>query len=228
MTTIHEQSVACGVCGHAQTVTELGSTNAFGAMDLDTRPPEMQRSTMDMWVFECAQCGYVSADLGRAHATSAHCVSTTRYREELGNATRDRLATRFVCASLIDEAADDLVAAGWRRVHAAWACDDAGEQDDASRQRLAALALFERATAAGHRAMPDPPGGSELLCADLARRAGEFERAGQFCAAGLAQPGVEPFVTRLLQFETALTNARDVACHTVAEIDDAPEAPQVH
>jgi hypothetical protein len=75
--------------------------------------------------------------------------------------------------------------------------------------------------------MPEVPGGSELLCADLARRAGEFERAGQFCAAGLAQPDIEPFMSRLLQFETALVNARDAACHTVAEIDAGPEAPQV-
>jgi hypothetical protein len=42
MTTIHQEEVSCAVCGSAQRVMELGSTNAFGSMDLDTRPPEMR------------------------------------------------------------------------------------------------------------------------------------------------------------------------------------------
>jgi len=45
MTTIHQEQVSCAVCGSAQMVMELGSTNAFGAMDLDTRPPEMRNQS---------------------------------------------------------------------------------------------------------------------------------------------------------------------------------------
>ena len=39
MTTMHEEEMSCAVCGATQTVMELGSTNSFGSMDLDTRLP---------------------------------------------------------------------------------------------------------------------------------------------------------------------------------------------
>lgn len=46
MTTIYSEAVKCPYCNTKVEITHLGSTNAFGAMDLDTRPPEMQRSTI--------------------------------------------------------------------------------------------------------------------------------------------------------------------------------------
>ncbi len=55
MTTIIEIDVTCAVCGMKQTVQEMGSTSSFGAMDLDTRPPELRRSTMHFWRHECGE-----------------------------------------------------------------------------------------------------------------------------------------------------------------------------
>jgi hypothetical protein len=66
MTRVSEREVACAVCGHTQAVYVLMSTNRFGPADLDTRPPEMQRSTMPMWLAECEGCGYTSAELDTA------------------------------------------------------------------------------------------------------------------------------------------------------------------
>jgi hypothetical protein len=54
MTTIYEEEVTCAVCGAKQTVQEMGSTSSFGPMDLDTRPPPLQRGTMEMWVHQWA------------------------------------------------------------------------------------------------------------------------------------------------------------------------------
>jgi hypothetical protein len=53
VTTIFEEEVTCAVCGAKQTVQEMGSTSSFGPMDLDTRPPPLQRGTMEMWVHRC-------------------------------------------------------------------------------------------------------------------------------------------------------------------------------
>jgi hypothetical protein len=50
VTTIFEEEATWAVCGSKQTVQEIGSTNSFGAMDLDMRPPQMKRSTMHLWV----------------------------------------------------------------------------------------------------------------------------------------------------------------------------------
>jgi hypothetical protein len=222
VTTIFEEEVTCALCGQRQTVSEIGSTNSFGAMDLDTRPPEMRRSTMPYWVHECAECGFVSPELEKSVATDAKRVSTAEYRRELERGDRAQLANRFVCRALLEEAAGDFASAGWRRLHAAWACDDEEQAEEARVQRLAALALFERGRAGGAPAMKSTPGGDEVLLADLARRAGEFERALAYCAAGLALPEVPEFLTSLLMLEQELVRARDTSRHSVAEIEEMP------
>ena len=219
MTTIFEEEVTCAVCGNEQTVQELGSTNAFGPMDLDTRPPEMKRSTMRMWLHECTECGFVSGELGKAMPTDASTVATSGYRAELANAKRPRLANAFVCRSMLDAAAGDPGSAGWRRLHAAWVCDDEEATDAARTLRGEAIALFERARAQGERAMKTVVGGDELLFADLARRSGEFEQARAFCSAGLARVELTTFVRQLLELEQELCGKRDAACHTVGEVE---------
>jgi hypothetical protein len=57
MTTLYREKSRCAVCGIATEYTSIGSTNAFGSPDLDTRPPEMQRSTIFAWVQRCPECG---------------------------------------------------------------------------------------------------------------------------------------------------------------------------
>ena len=95
-------------------------------------------------------------------------------------------------------------------------------------QRMAALALFERGRAGGVPAMKSTAGGDEVLLADLARRAGQFEQALQYCAAGLALPDVPAFVTALLMLEQELVRARDTARHSVDEAEAAPRGGTVH
>jgi hypothetical protein len=228
VTTIFQEEVSCAVCGSKQTVNEIGSTNSFGAMDLDTRPPEMRRSTMSHWVHECTECGFVAPELEKSVATDARRVATAEYRSELERSDRVRLANRFVCRSLLSEAAGDFASAGWRRLHAAWACDDAEQGEEARVQRLTALALFERGRAGGVPAMKSTAGGDEVLLADLARRAGQFEPALQYCAAGFALPEVPAFVTALLMLEQELVRARDTGRHSVDEAEAAPRGGTVH
>ena len=52
----------CPVCGKVSSHQVLGSTNTMDYPDLDLRPAEMQRSTMNTWLDECPHCGYVSGD----------------------------------------------------------------------------------------------------------------------------------------------------------------------
>ena len=217
MTTIYEEEVTCAVCGAKQTVQEMGSTSSFGPMDLDTRPPPLQRGTMEMWVHECVECGFVAPELGTAVQGDAQIVATAGYRAELAKAGRVRQASRFVCRSLLEEAAGDLVTAGWRRLHAAWVHDDVADVEEAREQRLAALELFERARVGEPR--DEVCRGRPLLLSDVARRAGEFERALGFCETGLKIAELPEFVTKLLAFQRDLVMARDAGCHSVAEVE---------
>jgi hypothetical protein len=226
MTTIFAKRVTCAVCGATQTVQEMGSTSSFGAMDLDTRPPPLRRSTMSLWVHECGECGYVAPELGEAVEGAARVVASAEYRAELKCAGRAPLANRMVCRSLLEAAAGEFVTAGWRRLHAAWACDDAGAVEEARVQRLAALGLFEQAQAKGQRAMKSVEGGDEVLLADIARRAAEFENAMQYCDAGLAAAEVPEFVRAILEYERTLVLARDTACHNVGEVAETADEAQ--
>jgi hypothetical protein len=228
VTTIFEEEVTCAVCGAKQTVQEMGSTSSFGPMDLDTRPPPLQRGTMEMWVHECVDCGYVAPELEKAVQGDAREVASADYRADLAKAGRVRQASRFVCRSLLDESAGDLVTAGWRRLHAAWVCDDVANVDEAREQRLAALKHFERARAQGKLAMKSVVGGDQLLLADIARRSGEFSRALGFCESGLAVAALPAFVAKLLAFQRELVLARDVGGHTVAEVEATPAQSTVH
>jgi hypothetical protein len=218
MTTVFEKNVACAVCGEEQTVQVMGSTNALGSMDLDTRPPQMRRSSMWLWLQECSSCGYVASDLGDASEVGQIESLWHAYLAELNNPKRQRLANLFVCRSLLDEAAADLASAGWRRLHAAWVCDDRGPAEEASAQRRAAITLFERSRTAGKPVMEAAIGGDELLLADLSRRCGDFEGALAFCELGMKLP-VDAFLRGLLTFEKQLCAAGDAACHNVGEAD---------
>ncbi len=44
MTTIYNKKITCCLCNKESEYRGIGSTNAFGSPDLDTRPPQMQRS----------------------------------------------------------------------------------------------------------------------------------------------------------------------------------------
>lgn len=223
MTTVFEAAVTCAVCGREQRVQEMGSTSSFGPMDLDTRPPPVRRHSLWLWVHECEECGFVAPELRNSAPTDARHVASKAYRAELNHLERERLASRFVCRSLLDEAAGDMVSAGWRRVHAAWASDDAGHDVEACVQRFEAIGLFERARLAGARAMKSVAGGDEVLLADLSRRAGAFEQAYRYCQAGLTLPNLPPFMKRLLLFERRIAVECDTACHTVAEAQGEPD-----
>jgi hypothetical protein len=217
MTTVFPKQVTCAVCGREQSVDEMGSTNTFGHMDLDTRPAEMKRSTMEYWVHECGECGFVAGDLEKSAPTDKETVASAGYVAALRSASPAPLANQFVCRSLLDEAAGDLASAGWRRLHAAWVSDDQDSTMEAKALRLAAIELLERSRGAGKPAMAKMVGGDELLLCDLARRSGEFPRALEYCAAGLKLE-VQPFIRQILEFEQKLCAEQDAACHTVGEV----------
>jgi hypothetical protein len=181
-----------------------------------------------MWVHECTDCGFVAPELEKAVQGDARVVASADYRAEIAKAGRVRQASRFVCRSLLDESGGDLVTAGWRRLHAAWVCDDVANVDEAREQRLAALKHFERARAQGKLAMKSVVGGDSLLLADIARRSGEFSRALGFCEVGLAVAALPAFVAKLLAFQRELVLARDVGGHTVAEVEATAAQSTVH
>jgi hypothetical protein len=162
MTTFAPQSVACGNCRHVFTHHTVASSYTFGSPDLDTRPPEMQRSTMHAWIQRCPSCGYCSHDASEFDARFREVVESAEYRSQLADTCCPEVASTFICARMLAEAAGRGADAGWAYLHAAWALDDANKDELAGAfggRRLPTKSLLFLATGSysqSSRAIPKP------------------------------------------------------------------------
>ena len=216
MTTVLKEIIQCAVCGERSEHFTVGSTNTFGWMDLDTRPPEMMRSTINMWIMVCPSCGYCSMDISKCAEKSPELVRSPAYQRQLKNPQFPDTANAFLCSSLIKELAGQDAMAGWDSIHAAWVCDDAGSDISARACRKKAVVLLQKAREKG-QSFAAADGGSEALITDLLRRSGLFIKALKICNEGLRNHRTDAIFLDLLRFQKTLILKKDTACHTVAE-----------
>lgn len=215
MTTLFREKTRCAVCGIATEYTCIGSTNAFGSPDLDTRPPEMQRSTIFAWVQRCPECGYCAPDVRKAPSQAAVLVHSPEYASQLSDATYPTLANSFLCKALIDESSADYAAAAWSLIHAAWACDDAEKPESAKTCRNKAVDMIENALGRG-QTIGSQDGADTAILVDLLRRAGRLTEARELIST--KRPAIiENIISRILTYQDALLVKGDEACHTIAE-----------
>lgn len=142
---------ACGVCG-APCRPPFRAPAAELAPDLDGRPGEPARSTLNRWIATCRRCGAAAPDLGACPAAARELVGSDAYRA---------LGSPFLRWAAIAAQAGQTQAAAEATLQAAWVCDDAGE--DATALRLQAAALWTQA--------------DRLRLLDVYRRAGAFPQA---------------------------------------------------
>ncbi|MFZ5655436.1 MAG: hypothetical protein ACOY42_13705 [Pseudomonadota bacterium] len=215
MTTFYEEKVQCAICGTETEFTGIRSTNAFGSPDLDTRPPEMQRSTIFAWVQRCAECGYCASDISKATSQAALLVRSPEYTRQLADSTFPKLANSFLCEALINEGSEDYPSAAWSLIQAAWACDDAEMASPAKICRSKAAGMIDRAIESGQQVSEQ--GGAEIaIQVDLLRRAGRLNDARQLVET--QQHAItEDIILKILTFQKALIEGGDEAPHTISE-----------
>lgn len=146
MTELIRTNSVCGLCGASSEQTQILSTSAFGAPDLDSRPPELARSTLSFSVASCPECGFAGfSDLALPEGSDARAVQeivdSDDYQALRSNSELPALAGDFLCRVLISAGLGDLADAGWDALRAAWATDDAGEDDVARTCRDQTLRL---------------------------------------------------------------------------------------
>ncbi len=166
--------------------------------DLDLRPGEPTRSTLAHWVQTCPGCGAVAPDLTQVPAESIEIVESEAY---LSLAARPEGATAFLRHAMICRPGDRAGA----YIQAAWAADDA-EDDEAARHY--------RREAAAHWGEPD---GSEsaLRLIDVLRRAGLLAVAEE-CAALVAEGAPDDNALRILAFQRARIAEGDTGRHLMS------------
>jgi uncharacterized protein (DUF2225 family) len=215
MTTLYEEKARCAVCGSETEHTVIGSTNTFGSPDLDTRPPEMKRSTIFAWVQRCPECGYCTSDVSAASSQAAAVVRSPEYTRQLSDSTCPELVNAFLCKALIDEGSGDYAAAAWSLIHAAWACDDAEKAEPARTCRGKAADMIEKALGNGQK-VAEQDGADTAIRVDLLRRAGRASEARKLITTN-RPASAEDIIADILDLQDALLTDGDEACHTIAE-----------
>ena len=227
----------CSVCGVTTELHVIISMSMSGSADLDLRPPEPYRSTMPYWVQTCPHCGFAAGEISRDTSVTREWLASEEYAslaDVIGDAPRSvlpALAREFYLASKCDLADGNDVDAGYSLMHAAWACDDAGDvaASFASRLRIMSAELFE-----GMLADVDAEEGDNdkktlsirfrLMDIDLLRRAGELDRAAERCSETkrlLSTMECDRTLALVTAYEQDLIDKSDTDIHTVQEAVEA-------
>ena len=168
MTTFMQEKVTCAICHAVNEYNVLASTNTFGGgPDLDLRPAEMQRSTMHSWIQECPKCGYISGRISDKRRVSERWLRSEQYQTCDGLFFASDLAKRFYKYYLICLQGREDEDAFFAVLHAAWACDDKQDVENAKRCRKIAISLADKLIESGHQQKDN----LQLMKADLMRRA---------------------------------------------------------
>lgn len=215
MTKVIEKKSKCISCGRKSTQSVVISTNTYGgAPDLDTRPAEMKRSTINYWVQRCPKCGYCSNDSSKGDDKVKSIIRSVEYQEQLNSPAYSELANSFLCYTIIQEQLGDYKKATWASLHAAWVCDDLVDNNSARNCRLKAIDLFHKVKECGLKMLSNPEGADNLIIVDLLRRSGQFERALESCKMGLSEQ-TEKLVIDILTFQSRLAQNKDIACYRI-------------
>jgi len=208
-------NIRCAVCQEENQHELVASTNACGWPDLDTRPPEMERSTIDSWVQRCPHCGYCGSEIAKASAKAKVVVKGDKYRSQLESADSPGLANSFLCEAMIARRKGRLREAAWATIHAAWACDDSGHIDPARTCRMKAIDLISDATSKGVK-LSEEDGADVAITVDLLRRCGQFDEAERLIESRIDSISRD-VIAGMLRHQRRLIAERDTLCHTIGQ-----------
>jgi hypothetical protein len=211
MTMLARVQNRCAVCGAINMYTDVMSTNSFGSPDLDLRPAEMERSTMGSWIQACPKCGYVSKRISDQTYVSKLWLQSEKYLTCDGIPFVSDLAKIFYRYYLLNSRKSELEDAFFSILHAAWACDDANDDENAKHCREIGIVLG-RLLIEENCADVDK---IKLICADLMRRAGKFD---QLISTYESVHFDDDLHNQILKFQIEKAKARDVSCYRVGEV----------
>jgi hypothetical protein len=214
MATIGTEEKECAVCGQRSSQGLVLDAERSGSADLDLRPPEDQRGTLAHWIQSCPHCGFCAPAIDTSIEGAADRVRSEEYRAMRHEIGRSELVTRLLCSSTLLEHADRWVEATETALWAAWAADDAGDEAEAVRARKRTLDLFNELRLRNEHYIEDP-NAETLVMVDVARRAGERERAARLLD-GLTAVD-DPRFRAIVAFQRRLLDAGDTGRYTVAD-----------
>lgn len=219
MTTLYDEETAWGVCGTNSTQRVIGSTNTFGGSpDLDTRPPEMARSTIYHKIQRCPSCGYCAYVISECLPNAETIIESDGYRNILENENRPDSASAFLALSYLQQQSGEFDSAAWSAIAAAWICDDHENEQESQKCRLQGLSMIEKAKAESQE-FSEEPGATQAVSIDLMRRVGMFEEAMSLAKVSLQSDDMLDIIQDIIRFEMELIKSKDTGVHTIAETE---------
>lgn len=213
MTRITKVEIECGVCGKESTHSALLSTNSFGSPDLDLRPSEMSRSTMNTWILECPHCGYVASKLNENPEIDTDFIMTDKYMNCDGFEFEKDLAGRFYKGYLIANEKNNIRESYLNLLHCAWVCDDGEDIDNARKIRKLSIGYLDELIKMGGEEKDN----FVLMKADLLRRSGEFDRVIEEYSDMILD---EEILNKVITFQIIKARQRDDACYTLNDVEN--------
>lgn len=218
MTTFSQVSFTCACCGSPSEGVVLSSTNAFGSMDLDMRPPPMQRDTLAQQIHQCSECGYCSPDLEDAEGIDPAVVHGRDYQSISTNLGYPPLARRFLAYAHLAAVAGDHRSTAWAMLRAAWVCDDTGaeyvDQSVTCRNRVSEAL---HGLHAQRETFTNDQQTDGILRLDVLRRAGRFDEAIAE-ASRLQATQLPDILDKIAAFQILQARNRNVDCYTVSDV----------
>ena len=218
MSLIYGEDVECVVCNEISNQAVIISTNVFGSPDLDTRPPEMERSNLEFEIQRCPSCGYCSSDLSKCHENSKDIVGSQKYKTIITDCLLPEVASSFMALSYEYEQNNQIRDSVWSAIQASWICDDEENLEASKNCRKQALSLIEKA-GSYEKLLSDQVGSSELIAIDLMRRVGMFSK-GLKLVKSTKVKDVDEVIFKVIDYEEKLIEMKDVESHTISEALD--------
>lgn len=196
----------CGVCG-APAPPVFRAPAPEIAPDLDLRPGEPARSTIDRWLQSCRRCAAAAPDLAALPAAARDVLPPDW----------DRSASPFHRWAALAEALGDTRTQAEALLQAAWIADDAGDDAAATALRRHVADLWQQASDTE----------TALRRLDVLRRAGAFKDAAAW-AETLTARAMDEASGAILRFQTARIAAGDRGRHLIsAALPPPAHAPHV-
>jgi hypothetical protein len=206
--------IKCGNCQHLQFFFDWLSVSSFGSPDLDTRPPEEERSAIfHCLVKRCEKCGYCGSSIDKATPDINCIITSVEYLNQLGDTDFPSVANSLLCKALILEDELKFEEAAWATLHAAWCCDDNNRDEQSVHCRNRAIDLFILALHNGAIASENI-GNHAAVMVDVYRRNSLFDTAMKLCMARIRLEK-DGELQQVLQFQAHMIGDKDTRAFTV-------------
>lgn len=203
MTMIIPEPVKCPICKNDFEINILASTNMMCSPDLDLRPGEMQRSTMNTWIHECPNCGYVASDFNETPEVTKDFIQSDSYKNCDNHEFKHHLAKRFYRQYLIS---NDNKEKYYSLLHCAWACDDRDDLENSILIRRKCLEYLDSL---------DLNDDILLQRADILRRSNQFDTLIEEYS---TRSFPEDIYNKICTFQVEKAIQKDNGCYTVEDV----------